>query len=48
MPPVFPIPTPECCEGKHRHAPAQDARINDVLFATPGANPFAILNLLCR
>jgi hypothetical protein len=45
---VFPTPIPECRGGKHRHTPAQDARVKDVMFAAPCANPFAILTLLCR
>lgn len=48
MPSVSPVPVPECGEDKHRHAPAQDASINDVVFAALGANPFAILNLHWR
>jgi hypothetical protein len=49
MPPVLFIPTPECCEGKHRHAPAaQDACVKDVVFAALGANPVAMLNVFSR
>ena len=48
MPSVFPVPVPQCREDKHRHAPAQDAFVKDVVFAALPANSFAILNLFRR
>ena len=48
MPPVVVIPAPECGGEKHRHPPAQDASVKDVVFAPLGPNYFSTLNLLRR
>jgi len=48
MPAVLLIPVPDCCQDKHRYAPANDASVEDVVFPALSANPVAILNLPWR
>jgi hypothetical protein len=46
MPPVFVMPVPECHHQEHRHPPAKDSRVENVMRAASSPNFFETLDLL--
>ncbi len=46
MPPVFLMPVPECHHQEHRHPPAKDSRVENVVRAAPSPNFFETFDLL--